>query len=49
MMYRLLDGLTAPLPRALRPIANAVIENPRPERLIDAGLGMISRLSADLS
>lgn len=49
MMYRLLDGLTAPLPRSLRPIANAVIENPRPERLIDAGLGMISRLSADLS
>lgn len=49
MMYRLLDGLTAPLPRALRPIANAVIENPRPARLIDAGLGMVSRLSADLS
>ena len=49
MMYRLLDGLTVPLPRALRPIANAVIENPRPARLIDAGLGMVSRLSADLS
>ena len=49
MMYRLLDGLTAPLPRALRPIANTVIENPRPARLIDAGLGMVSRLSADLS
>lgn len=49
MMYRLLDGLTVPLPRALRPIANAVIENPRPVRLIDAGLGIISRLSADLS
>ena len=49
MMYRLLDGLTAPLPRALRPIANAVIENPRPARLIDAGLGMVSRLSMDLS
>ena len=49
MMYRLLDGLTVPLPRALRPFANAVIENPRPARLIDAGLGMISRLSADLS
>ena len=49
MMYRLLDGLTVPLPRPLRPIADAVIENPRPERLIDAGLGMISRLSADLS
>lgn len=49
MMYRLLDGLTVPLPRALRPFANAVIENPRPARLIDAGLGIISRLSADLS
>ena len=49
MMYRLLDGLTVPLPRALRPFANAVIENPRPAWLIDAGLGMVSRLSADLS
>ena len=49
MMYRLLDGLTAPLPRALRPIADAVVENPRPARLIDAGLGMASRLSADLA
>lgn len=49
MMYRLLDGLTVPLPRALRPIADAVIENPRPAWLIDAGLGMVSRLSADLS
>ena len=49
MMYRLLDGLTMPLPRPLRPIANTVIENPRPARLINAGLGMVSRLSADLS
>ena len=49
MMYRLLDGLTAPLPRALRPIADAVVENPRHARLIDAGLGMASRLSADLA
>ena len=49
MMYRLLDGLTVPLPRALRPIANAVIKNPRPARLIDAGLGMVSGLSTDLS
>ena len=49
MMYRLLDGLTVPLPRALRPFANAVIENPRPAWLIDASLGMVSRLSADLS
>ena len=49
MMYRLLDGLTVPLPRALRPFANAVNENPRPARLIDAGLEMVSRLSADLA
>lgn len=49
MMYRLLDGLTVPLPRALRPIANAVIENPRPAWLIDTALGIASRLSADLS
>ena len=49
MMYRLLDGLTAPLPRPLRPIADAVVENPRPARLIDAALGMASRLSADLA
>ena len=49
MMYRLLDGLTAPLPRALRPIAEAVVKNPRPARLIDAGLRMASRLSADLA
>ena len=28
---------------------DAVIENPRPARLIDAALGMVSRLSADLS
>ena len=49
MMYRLLDGLTAPLPRAMRPIANAIIENTRPARLIDVGLEMASRLSADLS
>ena len=49
MMYRLLDGLTAPLPRALRPIAEAVVENPRPARLVDTALGMASRLSADLA
>ena len=49
MMYRLLDGLTMPLPRPLRPIAEAVVENPRPARLVDAALGMASRLSADLA
>ena len=49
MMYRLLDGLTAPLPRPLRPFANAVIENPRPARLIDAALRVAPRFSADLA
>lgn len=49
MMYRLLDGLTAPLPRPLRPIADAVVGNPRPAWLLDAALRTASRLSADLS
>lgn len=49
MMYRLLDGLTVPLPRPLRPIADAVVANPRPAWLIDAALRTTSRLSADLS
>lgn len=49
MMYRLLDGLTVPLPRPLRPIADAVVANPRPALLIDAALRTASRLSADLS
>ena len=49
MMYRLLDGLTLPLPRPLRPIADAVIENPRPAWLIDAALRVAPRFSADLA
>lgn len=49
MTYRLLDGLTAPLPRPLRPIADAVVANPRPALLIDAALRTASRLSADLA
>ena len=49
MMYRLLDGLTVPLPRALRPFANAVIENLRPAWLIDAALNVAPRFSADLA
>ena len=49
MMYRLLDGLTVPLPRPLRPIADAVVANPRPAWLIDAALRTASQLSADLS
>ena len=49
MMYRLLDGLTLPLPRPLRPIVDAILGNPRPAWIVDAALGMVSRLSADLS
>ena len=49
MMYRLLDGLTVPLPRPLRAIADAVVANPRPAWLIDAALRTASRLNADLS
>lgn len=49
MMYRLLDGLTVPLPRPLRPIADAGVANPRPAWLIDAALGVAPRFSADLA
>ena len=49
MMYRLLDGLTAPLPRPLRPLADAIVGNPRPAWLIDAALGVAPRFSADLA
>ena len=49
MMYRLLDGLTLPLPRPLRPIADAVVGKPRPAWLIDAALRVGPRFSADLA
>ena len=49
MMYRLLDGLTAPLPRPLRPIADAVVASPRPAWLIDGLMGIAQRFSADLA
>ena len=49
MMYRLLDGLTLPLPRPLRPIADAVVGKPRPAWLIDAALRVAPRFSADLA
>ena len=49
IMYRLLDGLTVPLPRPLRPIADAVVRNPRPAWLIDAALRVAPRFSADLA
>ena len=49
MMYRLLDGLTAPLPRPLRPLADAIVGNPRPAWLVDAALSVAPRFSADLA
>ena len=49
MMYRLLDGLTVPLPRPLRPIADAVVGNPKPAWLVDAALRLAPRFSADLA
>ena len=49
MMYRLLDGLTLPLPRPLRPIANTFVGNPRPAWLIDTALRIAPRFSADLA
>ena len=49
MMYRLLDGLTLPLPRPLHPIADAVVGNPRPAWLIDTALRVAPRFSADLA
>ena len=49
MMYRLLDGLTAPLPRPLRPLVDAIVGNPRPAWLIDAALSVAPRFSADLA
>ena len=49
MMYRLLDGLTLPLPRPLRTIADTIVGNPRPAWLIDAALRVAPRFSADLA
>ena len=49
MMYRLLDGLTMPLPRPLRPIAEAVVSRARPAWLIDGLMGIAQRFSADLA
>ena len=49
MMYRLLDGLTMPLPRPLHPIAEAVVSRARPAWLIDGLMGIAQRFSADLA
>jgi len=48
MMYRLLDGLTMPLPALLRPLAASVVEHARPTWLIDAAMSIASHGSADL-
>ena len=49
MMYRLLDGLTMPLPRPLRPIVASVVERARPAPLIDAAMSIAPRANADLA
>ena len=49
MMYRLLDGLTMPLPALLRPLAASVVEHARPAWLIDAAMSIASHGSADLA
>ena len=49
MMYRLLDGLTMPLPRPLRPLVAPVVERARPAWLIDAAMSIGPRASADIA
>lgn len=49
MMYRLLDGLTMPLPRPLRPLAEAVVGRARPAWFIDAAMSVAPHFSADLA
>ena len=49
MMYRLVDGLTMPLPRPVRPIAEAVVSRARPAWLINGLMGIAPRFSADLA
>ena len=40
MMYRLLDGLTMPLPAPIRPLAASIVERARPAWLIDAAMSI---------
>lgn len=49
MMYQLLDGLTMPLPRPLRPIVASVVERARPAPLIDAAMSIAPHANADLA
>ena len=49
MMYRLLDGLTMPLPRALRPAIDGIIEERKPEWLINTSMKLLPYMNADLA
>ena len=49
MMYRLLDGLTMPLPRALRPAIDGIIEERKPEWLINTSMKLLPHMNADLA
>ena len=49
MMYRLLDGLTLPLPATVRPLVASIVERTRPAWLIDATMSVAAQASADLA
>ena len=49
MMYRLLDGLTLPLPASVRPLAASIVERARPAWLIDTTMSVAAHASADLA
>ena len=49
MMYRLLDGLTMPLPRMLRPPIDGIIEKTKPEWLINTSMKVLPHVNADLA
>ena len=49
MMYRLLDGLTLPLPASIRPLAASIVERARPAWLFDATMSVATHASADLA
>ena len=49
MMYRLLDGLTLPLPASIRPLAASIVERARPAWLFDATMSVAAHANADLA
>ena len=49
MMYRLLDGLTLPLPAPIRPLAASIVERARPAWLFDATMSVATHANADLA